>query len=547
VAKMADSSSVSNLTLVGNKLFFTSWSQKDTIDIWVTEGSLNSSKVLKKFPNYSNIMGADPMFFNNFNNILIFTALESYSIDKYGNSTLNPYLWRSDGTNSGTIKLKKLSTWFYLDDDYPNTWGGKYVVLDNKLLFAATAPDTLNYELWSTDGTITGTIKVCEINKNIELHEPYWAYNRSSFPTSLTKMGNKVYFAANDGIHGQELWVTDGTAAGTHLVKDIFAGDTSSMSYYYHQEEFVASNNKLFFTVDFARRLWVSDGTESGTKEIKKFNYTTYSKNNGIFESNLIDISGTLYFEVHYWNYSNLANDSIVLWKSDGTENGTSKVFNLNKMDVSSFVNYKSNLFFLNKKKENYELWKTDGTFKNTVKISEFKIPETLKSKLYVFNDSIYFTALDSNNVLKIWKSDGTSIGTTPVKYWDETKFTSISDLVPFNEGIYFSANKNNNITALYKYVNRIQPFTNIDAKKKQSKLSINPNPVRNNLKVVLPHSRQNGLFTIYNASGTLIKSIAIAPGQTNINCDISAFKNGFYIVSFSGGQFTHYDKFLKE
>ena len=40
-------------------------------------------------------------------------------------------------------------------------------------------------------------------------------------PRSITVAGSVAYFAATDAAHGEELWRTDGTAAGTKLVKDI--------------------------------------------------------------------------------------------------------------------------------------------------------------------------------------------------------------------------------------------------------------------------------------------------------------------------------------
>ena len=40
-------------------------------------------------------------------------------------------------------------------------------------------------------------------------------------PADLVEVNGRAFFAANDGIHGTELWVSDGTATGTRLVKDI--------------------------------------------------------------------------------------------------------------------------------------------------------------------------------------------------------------------------------------------------------------------------------------------------------------------------------------
>ena len=75
--------------------------------------------------------------------------------------------------------------------------------------------------------------------------------------------GYYAFFAATDSEHGEELWVTDGTAAGTHMVKDIVPGaNTSNVSY------LTRFNDKVVFsayTDDYGIELWISDGTEEGT------------------------------------------------------------------------------------------------------------------------------------------------------------------------------------------------------------------------------------------------------------------------------------------
>lgn len=84
-----------------------------------------------------------------------------------------------------------------------------------------------------------------------------------SSPENLVDLGGVVFFTADDGIHGQGLWKSDGTSGGTVLVKDLDTGD----SYYGGLDDLVAVGDALFFTVDNSDsggELWTSDGTAAG-------------------------------------------------------------------------------------------------------------------------------------------------------------------------------------------------------------------------------------------------------------------------------------------
>jgi ELWxxDGT repeat protein len=74
--------------------------------------------------------------------------------------------------------------------------------------------------------------------------------------------GYKAFFAADDGVHGEELWVTDGTKEGTHMVKDILPGSGSS-----NPSNLGRLNDKVLFSAvtEDGAEPWVSDGTEEGT------------------------------------------------------------------------------------------------------------------------------------------------------------------------------------------------------------------------------------------------------------------------------------------
>jgi ELWxxDGT repeat protein len=64
-------------------------------------------------------------------------------------------------------------------------------------------------ELWTSDGTAAGTMMVKDINPGAG----------GSSRGTLTNFNGTLYFSANDGTHGFELWKSDGTAAGTTMVK----------------------------------------------------------------------------------------------------------------------------------------------------------------------------------------------------------------------------------------------------------------------------------------------------------------------------------------
>jgi len=85
-----------------------------------------------------------------------------------------------------------------------------FTVLGNKLFFSAN-DGTNGNELWVTDGTEAGTMLVADINSG----------SGSSSPTSFAPLGTELIFRVDDGTHGAELWVSDGTGPGTHLLKDI--------------------------------------------------------------------------------------------------------------------------------------------------------------------------------------------------------------------------------------------------------------------------------------------------------------------------------------
>jgi ELWxxDGT repeat protein len=134
-----------------------------------------------------------------------------------------------------------------------------FAVLSNTLYFAATdgsANNNVGTELYKYDGTSVNLVK--DINSG----------TGSSNPSYLTVIGSKIVFGADDGSHGNEPWVTDGTGANTSLLKDVYAGSTNSVPNASNPGPFVAFASKLYFQATDSTNpggLWTTDGTTANT------------------------------------------------------------------------------------------------------------------------------------------------------------------------------------------------------------------------------------------------------------------------------------------
>ena len=140
----------------------------------------------------------------------------------------------------------------------------------------------------------------------------------SADPVGFTEHGGKVYFFATSSpdLHG--LWKTDGTDAGTVLVKSGILG-----------EKMLVSGGKLYFAASdeaAGRELWKSDGTSSGTVRVKDINP---GAGDGI-TSDVATFDGALYFG------ADDGINGIEPWKSDGTAAGTILLRHINDNGDSS-------------------------------------------------------------------------------------------------------------------------------------------------------------------------------------------------------------------
>ena len=214
--------------------------------------------------------------------------------------------------------------------------GSPRLAVDRVVYFTAL-DGTHGRELWRSDGTDAGTTMVKDIRPG----------RKGSNPGRLTAVDGTLFFEAVDDVHGRELWMSDGTRAGTLMVKDIRPGARGSTTHpYYPLEELGTGAGDVYFAANdgiHGFELWTSDGTASGTIMVKDTHRGYWGSNPEYFT----DVDGHLFF---------LSGSRI--WKSDGTRAGTVMVKNIPDDQVGYLTDYADALFFVSSE----HLWMSDGT-----------------------------------------------------------------------------------------------------------------------------------------------------------------------------------------
>ncbi|PLZ13669.1 ELWxxDGT repeat protein [Fischerella thermalis] len=287
-----------NLTVVGNRLFFTADNGSNGRELWVSDG--NTVSLVKDI--YTGATSSNPSSLLAFGGKLYFAANDGVN---------GTELWSSDGTAAGTTLVKDVaiggassvpanltvvgSTLYFTANDgstgielwkSDGTAGGTSVIdltpgtggfgptlltaVGSTLYFVLDSNNDFKQELWKSDGTNTARVK-SDLNA---------APNLSFGPINLTAVGSMLYFTTYDPNNGFELWRSDGSDAGTYLVKDIWSGSDSSLpgslvnfggTLYFAASTFNASEEQT------SREVWSSDGTEAGTQQVTYINSVDYA------------------------------------------------------------------------------------------------------------------------------------------------------------------------------------------------------------------------------------------------------------------------------
>lgn len=304
------------LTAAGNLLYFVAATNSGE-EVWKSDGTEAGTVMLKDIN--PGAASSQPIFLGTYQNKIIFSATDL----NHGNEP-----WISDGTITGTFLLKDIN---------PGMGGSapsEFTEFNGNMLFIADDGSATGLELWITNGTTTGTNILKDIFIGPTGSLPFLAMG--------VQAHGYFYFSAYNENAGLEIWRTDGTTAGTQMFIDIEPGAESSIPFFLkpYVNGFVGFTNQLFkgnkffftaFTRNKGNELYVTDGTVAGTKLVKDINL---GADDGIESLGWYYTNNSMYFK---------ANDGIngeELWKTDGTTANTVMVANINNnANFSSLAN----------------------------------------------------------------------------------------------------------------------------------------------------------------------------------------------------------------
>jgi ELWxxDGT repeat protein len=257
-------------------------------------------------------------------------------------------------------------------------------------------------ELWKTDGTTTGTQLVADINpgplgSNLQLS---------------TAFRGRIYLSADDGTYGTEPYVSDGSAQGTVMLADIAAGSAGS----YPSGFEVGANNRIYFSAEDEsgyRLPWSTRGLTTNTAVLKDIGETVSPGDPDRF------------LAFHHKTYFVAHNNE--LWRTDGTSRGTVPIISVAHAgdrlanDIRFLFVFRGHLMFTTHLHPfaggtiNSRIYSSDGTAAGTKSIASFGKTSSIVAHAAMRKLVIFTVMKNSHRNDSLWKSDGTLAGTAKV------------------------------------------------------------------------------------------------------------------------------------
>lgn len=463
----AQSSNPNWITQVGDLTFFVAETEATGIELWVSDGTPEGTTLVKDIAEGSNASGPNssrPEKLFAHNGLLYFRLTNKFGLwvsdgteagtqeissepapgefvdfggELYFGNTYGGELWKTDGTADGTTMVADVNptssysplyfltahtdgVYFGADDGThgrelwksDGTSAGTSLVLDvepgsgtglkseltsagGKLYFRGFQTATGD-EPWVSDGTAAGTTMLADVVPG----------TANSSPANFTAVGDHVVFHLSESQTlpgGSELWVTNGTALGTHMLKDIIPGSQGS-----YPGQLTEYDGRLIFPA--AGGLWATDGTEAGTVEV-------------LVDGPHLDLLEAVSFGSNLWLKVRSPTDRLLgeLWKTDLTKEGTVQILG-EVSDLRDLTAGDDELLFTSTTLSGgKELWRTDGSVSGTAVLKDLT-PGTRSSSpewLTVIGDELIFAATESKSPptyaglgRELWITSGTEAST---------------------------------------------------------------------------------------------------------------------------------------
>ena len=560
----------SAMNILNGKMIFVAHSSLHGKELWSTDGTSEGTFLLKEINNDFNAAALNAFTYNNSLDAQGYFGILDDQMFFPAASTFNggQNLWVTNGTTEGTFKFSIPG-----NEITKARWFKEF---NGRLYF--TAQTVANgIEIWSTDGTVAGTTLLKDISPN----------QGSAFQMNLDPnffvFENRLWFKANDGTHGIELWSTDGTTAGTTLFTDLntgYANDPSNfdafrVGTYFNTSPLLVAGDYFYYSafdgssesggLDF---LFRSDGTPAGTIALNAPTTLSGSTPKYYKPSGMTKFGNDLYFFAFTVAYDGGTQSG--LWKMDTATQAITFVKGVvgygdnglsDDTPRGSMREYNGKLYFVGDDGNDYRLWSTDGTadgtqeiFRTSNNVDSFDTTYYFRSLPY--NDKLYFVAggtFDEN----VYSTDGTTAGTVAVlptnmafgpqqfmKYGFGVSADSDNGMVQTmsdtEEAFYFATTHNIMTGAGYQLWRLRQEDLSVENPLAMNAVKVFPNPTQGILHVQFPQEVINGVMTLTNMLGQEVKKKSGLYG-TDHHFDFSDTAKGMYLLTISdaSGSFT--------
>lgn len=321
----ANSSIFSSLAC-GGVFYFSATHASYGTELWRSDGTTSGTFMVKDVNSGS--ADANPSVKACLSGAVIFTANDGIN---------GTELWRTDGTASGTTMIKNIAAGassIFISGPGINYDQNYYFSLD----------DSVNdSELWRTDGTVAGTVLVSDIYPGLA----------ASYPEQFVSLGSSIYFIARTPNYGYELMSYSSSTNSVSLVKDICAGSCNGL--YFLNALLIGAGDKIYIAANYyGGDVWVSDGTTAGTRYL--FDVNPESN----YEATMVSAgNGKVLMYTEHPNYGN------EFFTINSADDSYSLIRDFNTLGVGSSPNdfYESdgNLYFLASQSHHNRIWRMDG------------------------------------------------------------------------------------------------------------------------------------------------------------------------------------------